>query len=128
MLTRLRVGAFDWALSSSSSNSGIPDAARVASGPGEIEASPFLYDSLEYLLRLPLHIHVKRHEDGGLQGLCERLDVLLGAIIEVGDRQIGPKRAERLGAAPGDGLIVGDARRSGPFYPSRRPWYPEKRE
>src|SRR6478735_3608701 len=36
MLTRLRAGAFAFALSSSSSNSGIPDAACVASGPGEI--------------------------------------------------------------------------------------------
>ena len=32
----LRAGAFDCALSISSSNSGMPDAARVASGPGEI--------------------------------------------------------------------------------------------
>src|SRR5881392_3721796 len=36
MLTKLRAGAFALALSSSSSNSGIPDAARVASGPGEM--------------------------------------------------------------------------------------------
>src|SRR4029077_7013333 len=36
MLTRLRAGALPLALSSNSSNSGIPDAARVASGPGEI--------------------------------------------------------------------------------------------
>lgn len=35
MLTRLRAGAFAFALSSSSSNSGIPDAACVASGPGD---------------------------------------------------------------------------------------------
>ena len=31
-----RAGAFAFALSSNASNSGIPDAARVASGPGEI--------------------------------------------------------------------------------------------
>ena len=36
MLTRLRAGAFDFALSSKASNSGMPDAARVASGPGEM--------------------------------------------------------------------------------------------
>src|SRR6516165_6362855 len=36
MLTRLRAGAFAFALSSSASNSGIPEAARVASGPGEM--------------------------------------------------------------------------------------------
>src|SRR6476661_1392923 len=36
MLTRLRAGAFAFALSSNASNSGMPDAARVASGPGEI--------------------------------------------------------------------------------------------
>jgi hypothetical protein len=33
MLTKLRAGAFALALSSNASNSGIPDAARVASGP-----------------------------------------------------------------------------------------------
>ena len=36
MLTRLRVGALDCALSKSSSNSGMPEAARVFSGPGEM--------------------------------------------------------------------------------------------
>src|SRR5262249_15159654 len=36
MLTRLRAGAFALALSSSASNSGMPEAARVASGPGEM--------------------------------------------------------------------------------------------
>jgi hypothetical protein len=36
MLTKVRDGAFAFALSSSSSNSGIPEAARVASGPGEM--------------------------------------------------------------------------------------------
>src|ERR1700747_431592 len=36
MLTRLPAGAFAFALSSSASNSGIPEAARVASGPGEM--------------------------------------------------------------------------------------------
>ena len=37
MLTRLRAGALALALSSNASNSGIPEAARVASGPGEID-------------------------------------------------------------------------------------------
>src|SRR6516164_6182480 len=36
MLTRLRAGAFALAFSSSLSNSGMPDAARVARGPGEM--------------------------------------------------------------------------------------------
>ena len=36
MLTRLLAGALAFALSSSLSNSGMPDAARVASGPGEM--------------------------------------------------------------------------------------------
>jgi hypothetical protein len=34
--TKLRAGAFALAFSSNASNSGIPDAARVASGPGEM--------------------------------------------------------------------------------------------
>src|SRR5215207_5105506 len=36
ILTRLRLGAVDCALSINLSNSGIPEAARVASGPGEM--------------------------------------------------------------------------------------------
>jgi hypothetical protein len=36
MLTSLRVGAFPCAFSNNESNSGMPDAARVASGPGEM--------------------------------------------------------------------------------------------
>jgi hypothetical protein len=34
-LTRQREGAFSWALWRSSSNSGMPEAARVANGPGQ---------------------------------------------------------------------------------------------
>src|SRR3954462_15687269 len=36
MLTKLRAGALAFAFSSNLSNSGMPEAARVASGPGEI--------------------------------------------------------------------------------------------
>ena len=31
------------------------------------------------------------------------------ALIQISDRQVRPERAERLGATPGDRLIVGDA-------------------
>ena len=41
--------------------------------------------------------------------LGQRLDVGLGALVQVGDREIGAERAKALGAAPGDRLVVGDA-------------------
>ena len=46
---------------------------------------------------------------GASSSLRERLDMLLGFFIQIGDGQFGPERAKRLGATPGDRLIVGDA-------------------
>ena len=46
MLTRLRAGAFALALSSSASNSGIPEAARVACGPERWHGREFLWGQL----------------------------------------------------------------------------------
>jgi hypothetical protein len=40
MLTKLRAGALAFAFSSNLSNSGMPEAARVASGPREIASDP----------------------------------------------------------------------------------------
>ena len=66
-------------------------------------------DPLEHLLHLPFDHDVERHEDRRLQRLGERLDMLPGAVVQIGDGELGPERAKRPGASPGDRLIVGDA-------------------
>ena len=53
--------------------------------------------------------HVQRHEDRRLDLARERLDVGLGLVVEIGDRELGAEGAEGAGAAPGDRLVVGDA-------------------
>ena len=75
----------------------------------EVELAPFLGDVLEYPLRLALDHDVERHEDRRLQRLGKRIDVLFGLFVEIGDGDIGTERTKRLGAAPGDRLIVGNA-------------------
>src|SRR5207247_4226992 len=49
------------------------------------------------------------HEDRRLQRLCQRLDVLLGALVKIGHSEFSPERTKGLGAPPSDRLVVGDA-------------------
>ena len=58
---------------------------------------------------LPLDHDVERHEDRRFQRLRQRLDMLLGALVQIGDGELGAQGAKRLGATPGDRLVVGDA-------------------
>jgi hypothetical protein len=76
---------------------------------GEIEPAPVLGDALEHRLHLAGRAHVERHHDRGFQLAGKRLDVFLRLVVEIGHRQLGPERPKRLGAAPGDRLVVGDA-------------------
>ena len=39
----------------------------------------------------------------------QRLDIFLGLVVEIGDGELRAERAESLGAAPGDRVLVGDA-------------------
>src|SRR5512144_1068749 len=75
----------------------------------KIELAPVLGDTFEYRLHLAGRAHVERKHDLGLELLGERLDVFLCLVVEIGDRELGPERAKRLSAAPGNRLIVGDA-------------------
>ncbi len=75
----------------------------------EVELSPLLLDPLEYLFGFTFDHDVERHEDRRLQRLGQRLDVLLGLFVQIGDGKVGTERTKRLGASPRDGLIVGDA-------------------
>jgi hypothetical protein len=85
----------------------------------EVEPSPFFLETLEHLLHLAFGVDVQRHEDRGVQRPRERLDVLLRPVVQVGDSKIGAQRSKRLGATPGDRLIVGDADDEA-FFPLHR--------
>ena len=75
----------------------------------EVEPAPFLLDALEHLFGLSFGSDVERHEDRRLELLRQRLDMLLGLVVQIGDREVGAQGPKRLGAAPRDRLIVGDA-------------------
>lgn len=92
----------------------------------EIELPPLACNPLEHLFGLAFHHDVQRHEDRRFQRMRERFDMLLGTVIEVGDGELRPEGAKRPCAAPGDGLVVGDADDEA-FYPSGQPWYPGTR-
>jgi hypothetical protein len=74
----------------------------------KIEFSPIVADTLEHRLDLTWLHDIERHQNRCFDLARERLDIFLGFVVEVGDRELGTERAERLGAAPGNGLIVGN--------------------
>jgi hypothetical protein len=74
----------------------------------EVELAPLLLDLFEHLFGFAFDHDVERHEDRRFERLGQRLDVLLGLFVEIGDREVGAQRAKRLGAAPRDGLIIGN--------------------
>src|SRR5262249_31542744 len=74
----------------------------------DVELPPFLFDPLEYLLRLPFDIDIQRHEYRRFQLPGERLDKAFRAIVQIGPSQIGAQGPKCLGTTPGNGLIVGD--------------------
>ena len=75
----------------------------------EIELAPVLADAFEHRLHLAGRVHVERHEDRRFELAGQRLDVFLRLVVEIGDRELRAERPERLGATPGDRVIVGDA-------------------
>ena len=75
----------------------------------DVQPPPVLGDALEQRLQLARLRDVERHEDGRIQRPRQRLDVGLGLLVEVGDRQLGAQLAEGARAAVGDGVLVGDA-------------------
>src|SRR5262245_49680783 len=75
----------------------------------EVELSPFLLDAVKNLLHLAIDGDVERQEQRGFQILGERLDVLLGLLVQIGDGEICPERAKGLCASPCDRLVVRDA-------------------
>ena len=68
------------------------------------------------------HAHVERQEERRAERLRQRLDVRARLVVEIGDRELGAELAERLGAAPGDRVLVGDADDEGLPVLEHRAW------
>ena len=75
----------------------------------EIELAPFLGDAFKHGFHLTGRADVERHHDRGFELVRQRLDIFLRLVVQIGDGQLRSQRAERLGAAPGDRLVIGDA-------------------
>ena len=79
----------------------------------DVQPPPDLRDACKDRLERAGLSKVEWQEQGGLERLGQRLDLGFGFVIEIGDRQIGAEFAEGLGAAIGDGMLVGDADNQG---------------
>src|SRR6185436_2854465 len=75
----------------------------------DVEPAPGGADRLEHRFELAVDGDVERQEERRLELAGERLDVRARLVVEIGDRDLGTELAERLGAAPGDRAVVGDA-------------------
>jgi hypothetical protein len=67
------------------------------------------WNALEHRLQLPRLSHVERHDDRGPDLGRERLDECPCLLIDIGDCDVGSERAQPFGAAPRNGVRVGDA-------------------
>ena len=74
----------------------------------KIKLSPLLGDPFEHLFGLSFGVYIERHEDRRLKRLRQRLDMLLGPFVQIGDSEVRPEGPKRLGTSPCDRLIVGD--------------------
>ena len=53
--------------------------------------------------------HLQRQEQRRIDRLRQRLDIGPRLVVQIGHRDLGAGAAHRLGAAPGDRVVVGDA-------------------
>jgi hypothetical protein len=71
-------------------------------------------DRIEYRFELAFRAHVERQEDGRLQHARARLDEGARLLVQICDGNVGAKPKERLRAAVGDRMLVGDVDVRGP--------------
>ena len=64
---------------------------------GEIEPAPALANRREQGIKLRIVLHVAGQEDRAFQLLCQRLNVRLGLVVEIRDRQLGADLPEGPG-------------------------------
>src|SRR5260370_37276026 len=75
----------------------------------DVETAPLFGDLLEYRFELPGYGDVERQEYRRLETGRQRLYIGPCFVVEISDRDLGADRAERLGAAIGNRMLVGDA-------------------
>src|SRR3954470_7103522 len=75
----------------------------------KIEMVPSLRNGVENRFHLARDIDVERHQKRGFDHLGQRLDIFPRLVVQIGDGDLGAQRAKRLGAAPGNGILIGDA-------------------
>src|SRR3974390_3340163 len=75
----------------------------------EIERTPLLADRVESGFELSILQHVERQEQRRFEFARERFDEALRLVVEIGDGEFCAEPPERLGAPPGDRLVVGDS-------------------
>ena len=63
----------------------------------------------EHLFHLARRVHVEWHYDRRFERVGQRFDIFLGLVVEVGHRKLGAERSERLGASPGNGILIRNA-------------------
>ena len=75
----------------------------------EVQLAPLLLQRVEHRVDGGFVTHVARQHDGRAGFLRQRTHALLQRLTQIGEGQLGPLGAARLGDAPGDGAVVGDA-------------------
>ena len=75
----------------------------------EVQRAPFALQALEHRFQFAFVQQVQRHQHVGPHLLGQRLDVGQGLVVQVGHGQFGAHGVKGLGAAPGDGVGIGDA-------------------
>ena len=75
----------------------------------EVELAPGSFDLVEHGVDRGGVGHVAMADDEGVELLGERTDALLQRVALIGEGEVGARRAGRLGDAPGDGTVVGEA-------------------
>src|ERR1700692_391110 len=75
----------------------------------DIETAPWFGDLPEYRCELSGYGDVEGQEYRRLETGRQRLYIGPGLVVEIGDRDLGADRPERLGTAIGNRMLVGDA-------------------
>ena len=75
----------------------------------EVQFAPLLADAFEQRLEFAGPGHVQRQSQTGLHLFCQWLDMHPGLVVKPGECQFRAHFVQRLGAAPGDRMLVGDA-------------------
>ena len=75
----------------------------------EVELAPVALDSREHSFELARDADVARHDDRGIQGLCDGLHEGKGLFVQIGDGEFRASLPEGVCASGCNAVLVGDA-------------------